>query len=368
MRPRSPTGQPSANGLTPGSVRELASGVDSLYLSGWADLPDSLLARLEVGKKRARAVDAVVPFYFGGIEFGLAPYGLQKYEYWLSHEYGALAVTSSTVLPPLRWQPRSEFLQGLGVESSVEAIRSLLSAEVGLHRLCVSRVDLFSDWQGWPVSLDDEMRFVRRARHLATDVEGDGWTGFTFGRRTSKSIGGRAYDKTAEIAQKGNPMWLEIWKERYVPDHPVIRVEFEFHRTALFKEFGLDTPEDVLAKLGELWGYATQKWLTHREPSEDLTRSRWPVSVPWQVVQHPSFRGDAIGLERATSAKTQARLANILPVLRGCFTSASALWGADSTDDGMRCLTAYLHDWEFESGHTIEGEIALKRQCKGWGL
>ncbi|HLA82145.1 MAG TPA: hypothetical protein VJP78_11110, partial [Thermoleophilia bacterium] len=121
-------------------VWELASGVDALYLSGWAELPDSLLSRLEVAKKRARLSGAPVSFSFGGIEFGLLPYGMQKYQYWLSHEWGALGVTASMALPPLRWQPRSEFLQGLGVESSVDAIHTMLEAEVGLHRFGVSRV------------------------------------------------------------------------------------------------------------------------------------------------------------------------------------------------------------------------------------
>lgn len=55
--------------------------VRSLYHSnpsGRAELPDSLVARLESGKARARRAGAPVPFRFGEIEFGLAPYGLQK--------------------------------------------------------------------------------------------------------------------------------------------------------------------------------------------------------------------------------------------------------------------------------------------------
>lgn len=78
-------------------------------------------------------------------------------------------------------------------------------------RFGVSRVDLFLDWQGWPFTLADEARFVRRARHVGADIEGGELTGLNFGRRTSKTIGGRLYDKTAEIAGgKGNPMRFEI--------------------------------------------------------------------------------------------------------------------------------------------------------------
>jgi hypothetical protein len=103
MVPPSPTGHLSPDGLPSVAVRELASGVDAFYLSGWADLPEALLARLEVGKGQARTVEGPVPFVFGGIEFGLSPGGLHKYAYRLSHEYGELAVTASRYLPPRGW-------------------------------------------------------------------------------------------------------------------------------------------------------------------------------------------------------------------------------------------------------------------------
>ena len=206
MSRHSPSADLSPNLLTTESGRELASGVDSLYLSGWTELPEGLLARLDVAKGRAQAAENAVSFRFGGVEFGLAPYGLQKYQYRLSNEYGVLGITPSSKLPPIRFQPRAEFLQGLGVESAVDAIGYLLESEVGEHRLSVARVDLFSDWQGWSPTFADEDRFVRRARHLVADKEGDDWTGFTFGRRSSKRIGGRIYDKTAEIAGKARPV------------------------------------------------------------------------------------------------------------------------------------------------------------------
>src|SRR3990172_8298191 len=247
MSPPPTNGSPYSPLVASPRVWELASGVDALYLSGWAELPADLLARLEMAKKRAQAGGGPVAFSFGGIDFGLSPGGLHKYAYRLSHAFGELAISPSAKLPPLRWQPRSEFLHGIGAESSVDAIRSLMESEVGSVYLGVSRVDLFSDWQGWPVGLLDERLFVKRARHLSADVEGGAWTGFTFGRRRTGSIGGRVYDKTAEIAAgKGNPMWLEIWKDRYVPGTAAIRVEIEFHRRALARQFGLDTPEEVL--------------------------------------------------------------------------------------------------------------------------
>lgn len=369
MSSLSPAGDPYPDPVASSRLIEVASGVDALYLSGHAQLPDSLLWRLDEGKKRAQSRGEPVAFSFGGTAFGLSPGGLHKYAYRLSHEWGELALTASTRLPPIRWQARSEFLHGLGVESSVHAIRTLVEREAGLVRFGVSRLDLYSDWQAWVPGWDDQKRFVTRAKHVSGDVEVGNWTGFTFGRRLTGTIGGRVYDKTAEIATgKGNPMWFEIWKDRYTPEVPVIRVEFEYHRKALFKEFGLDTPEEVLANLGGLWGHATEKWLTHREESGDSVRSRWPISGPWESIQRPSFRGGALGLERTTRGKTEAKLENILPVLRGCFTSASAQWGVDGMVEGLAKFSEYLRAWEVATGRSLDGEIAQKRQRKEWGL
>ena len=368
MPPSSPTGDPYPDLVAPVQLVELASGVDSLYLSGWAELSGRLLERLDTAKRRAQAVDGEVPFFFGGVEFGLSPYGLQKYRYRLSHRFGTLGVTPSAVLPPMRFQPRAEFLHGYGVDFAVDAIRGMVESEVGAHRLTVSRVDIFSDWQGWQPTFADEGRFVRRARHLTADKDGESWTGFTIGRRSTGSIGGRIYDKTAEIAEKSNPMWFDIWAERYVPGLPVIRAEIEFHRKALSEGFGLDTPGEVLADLPGLWGYATDEWLTHRVPSADSTRSRWEISQPWLAIQQPSFRSHAIGLERSTGRLAEAKLEKILPVLRGCFTSASAQWGVDGMVEALDQFGSYLRSWEAATGHTIDGEIAAKRQRRGWGL
>jgi hypothetical protein len=65
--------------------------------------------------------------------------------------------------------------------------------------------------------------------------------------------------------------------KRYVPGTPVHRLKLEIGRQGL-TEFDLDIPAQVLAAAGDLWTYATGQWLTHRSPTDDQTRSRWPLS------------------------------------------------------------------------------------------
>ena len=61
------------------------------------------------------------------------------------------------------------------------------------------------------------------------------------------------------------------------PGTDVTRVEIEFGRKAL-TEFRLDSPTQVLSATSGLWAYGTEQWLTHRIPTPDCNRSRWPVS------------------------------------------------------------------------------------------
>jgi hypothetical protein len=42
-------------------------------------------------------------------------------------------------------------------------MRALLKPDLGDVHFSVSRVDLFADWQGWALALDDAHRFVCRA-------------------------------------------------------------------------------------------------------------------------------------------------------------------------------------------------------------
>lgn len=86
------------------------------------------------------------------------------------------------------------------------------------------------------------------------------------------------------------------------------------------------------------------------------------------AVQQASLRGNAIGFNRALERKKEASRKALEPVLRGYFTSACAQWGADSVAQGIACLTASLHEWELETGHTIAGQIAIKRRNGRWGL
>ncbi|MFH1330025.1 MAG: hypothetical protein ABIJ48_05150 [Actinomycetota bacterium] len=248
----SPTGSLSPEVVPPLAVRELASGIDALYLSGRARLSESLLSRLELGKSRAQASGEPVPFEFGGVGFELAPHGLGRYAYRLEHEHGLIGLTGSRRLPAVRVQLRAGFIHGLGAQAAAQAFVDLLGTGLGQVELTVSRVDLFGDFQGWLFAAEDRTRFVTRATHRGTFGEHGELRGLLFGRRRGGALSARIYDKTAEMAATGATWLVDEWGAAYQPGQRVLRVEFEFGRT-VFRELGVNTLDDLFDKLGGLW-------------------------------------------------------------------------------------------------------------------
>ena len=71
-------------------------------------------------------------------------------------------------------------------------------------------VDVFADMQGWDLRPEDRYDFVSRASRRDTHEDSDALTGFEFGRRSSKTIMARLYDKTLDVKHKGADWWPAV--------------------------------------------------------------------------------------------------------------------------------------------------------------
>jgi hypothetical protein len=271
-----------------------------------------------------------------------------------------IGFSTSRHLPTVRIQPRSEFLHAVGPTAAVATLREALEPELRQLRLWVNRVDLFADWQGWTLTLEDAHRFVCRAEARRTYEVGGTLTGLEFGSRKTKTLLARLYDKTAEVAAKETGWWHEVWAERYVPGLPVLRLEFEFGRQGLV-EFDLNTPDQVLAAAGDLWAYATGDWLTFRSPTADQTRSRWPLAREWLHVQKATLGHQAVGLERLRLARRSTSIEKLLPGLTGYLASLGALIGTDGIDDTLGAIRHHLHTYEIVSHTAFADRVARRR-------
>ena len=234
------------------SLMELASGVDALYLSGRASLDGRLFEVLAKLKAEAVELGGSVPFELSGDVWLVKPHSFGKYLYCLDSPAGRVGISTSMKLPPLRVQPRAEHLHALGPRASLayfERVGELLAA--GPVEWGLSRLDLFCDVQGWTLCGDDRHRFVTRAERRDLHEVGETFSGFEFGRRSTKTVCARIYDKTAQIEAKGIDWWADVWGERFDPALAVLRIEFELGRQGL-KEFGVTTPTEGLERVSRI--------------------------------------------------------------------------------------------------------------------
>ena len=195
-------------------LRELASGIDALYLSGHGTVSKSLLRTLPESRARAEEQGEPVPIAFGDGRWTVEPRGWLKYRYSLRHEHGQLGISDKEGLPPLRMQPLSEFMHGVGPLAALEWFAGQASEAARDVRLTAARLDVYSDWQGWTPGAEDLDHFVRRASYSNTRASNGSWTGFDFGLRKSGTVMGRLYDKARQVRQQGKDWWFDVWGDR----------------------------------------------------------------------------------------------------------------------------------------------------------
>ncbi len=334
------------------TFRELASGIDALYMSGRAELTDRLLENLKLTREVAEQADESIEFVLGGEQFEMRPFSLGRYRYRLEHAYGVIGITPGHALPTVRIQPRAEYLHRIGPREVVGRYHSILERELGELVLHASRIDLFVDIQGWDLEADDRHDFVRRARDIGTRESGIEFNGLQFGSRKSKTIYCRIYNKTAEIRKTGEHYVEQMWGERFNPEAPVIRTEFEIGRKAL-RQYGIDSVEQAIESARELWKSLTSDSLTYRLDTADRNRSRRPIAPVRIVVQNAEFSSGAIGLERMKEDQANVDISRIAQFLTGYVTSVAAIKGVRSLEDAWPAVKEVLKMHERTSGRNI---------------
>jgi len=332
--------------------RELASGFDTLVLSLRGVASRKFLVSLAEAKEAARMVSDLVPFQFGGDEFLVAPGALARHTFRLQHAWGVLGISDSDRLPVVRFQPHAEILHSFGPLGVRDWLVHLVSSQIEVSSDVVSRVDLHADFQNLNLVSGDVENFVTRATMNSVHHSHDVFTGVSFGKRSSRSISARIYDKTEEIASKGGTYMFDLWGETFLPDEIVWRVECEMHRGFLHK-FDITTLDHLLEHAGALWQYFTQEWLSLRCPTDDSTRSRWPFDLRWQRVQQASFANRVVQLERVAASQARETAEKEVPFLLGEIMRWAAILNTDSIEETLRTIPSHLTDrlavkgWDF---------------------
>ncbi len=342
------------------TFKELASGVDAFYASARNNVPAYHLEALESLKKFAVENQEFTAFNIGGELFEVLPYNWQKYAVALEHPNGRLGFSSSKNIPSIRLQIRSEFIHSVGAQAALDWFTEKLNTVEIYPAWTLSRIDLYVDVQGWDLSYFEKESFVCRAKDISShEVDGQ-FSGFNFGKRKSKTITCRIYNKTLELRSSKKSWTTMAWNENYNPDETVFRIEFEFNREAL-KQFGLNNSNQTLEAISGLWSHATQEWLTHRIQSEDSNKSRWPISAEWQEIQNSTIAGSRIPIERIYDSKDAVKLESLIAPLRGYLTSFGSLIGADDLNSTMKSAGDFFNKDELKSGVTFAARISEKK-------
>lgn len=347
-----------------GRPRELISGIDTLVLSYRGVAHSDFLASLTEAKQVAGQLSARVPFNIGEEEFLVGAGSLSRHAFRLQHARGVLGIAAGEKLPVVRFQPHAEVLHSLGPRGVAEWVRGVVGEQVEITGEIVSRVDLHADFQDLHLTREDEDNFVTRAKRVGTYRDSGVFTGFNFGKRTSRSISARIYDKTDEIATKGGTYWYELWGDEFVPGEVVWRVEFELHRGFLH-EFSITTLDELLERVGGLWNHATTSWLSIRHPTEDQTKSRWPLDPRWQAVIEATLGSRIISLERAATLQTRDTAERELPFLLGGIVRWGAIMGTTTLEETLATLPVSLRRQLFKSGCDFKRLQNAKRIAMG---
>ena len=344
------------------SFVELASGVDALYASSRPLISDDLYKTLLILKEQSN-LDGSSPSYLtmGNETYLVGRSAWGKYPVFLEHEFARIGFTQSNFLPGVRLQIRSKFLHNLGPEKALLWFSNRLEEMGILTYWTLSRLDLYTDLQGWNPKASDKPNFLTRATNVSYHEQNDSFTGFKFGIRNSGTVHCRIYNKTLELQTKTDGWTQLIWGDRVDPKIPVWRVEFEAS-TSFLKQVGVENALDGLSKKSNLWAHFTENWLTLRVPTDDSNKSRWPISEPWEFIQNSSLRGSAIPIERIREAQSNASLESLLPPFRGYLTSLAVRLGATTLKEAFEATEKYVETHEVRGKPTIEEILFFKKK------
>ena len=320
------------------SVRVLAAGIDSLYVSFKGEVDAAWLDAVALLKGRAQETGQ--PQVFLPVDDRKAlvqPSGWGSYRYWLRCGDFDVFLGRGQSMPAAYARIASEFIHEVGPIRALADLKSFVGALLDqVDETICSRVDIYADFQGWVPVSEDYHRFVTRSRrntsHIAVHHDGRRFTGFTFGR---DAMVARLYDKSLEIAHSGKRWMHEVWGAGFDTSAPVWRLEFQLRREVL-AECSLTSPEDVLALRPNLWAYAMQ-WLSLREPTPGATRTRWPVASVWSdlkrsqaaVAYSPLVR---IRIREHDESVLVRGLTGLCELPRGCH-------GRERSGPGDACVT-----------------------------
>jgi hypothetical protein len=189
--------------------------------------------------------------------------------------------------PLIKVEFRAEFLLRYGYINAINQVKQLISYFFDSYLVKVSEIHLAKDIQGYEFSPFDfhKIKTLSKTKTIFhNDISseyyyGNKFTGFSVGKGDELL---RVYNKTTEITQKKEKAFIEVLSWSQNPDFDksktVWRIEFQLRRERLKYLLGknglLDSLENVLKSITDLWAYCTSRFvhksLTNAQIMEQL--------------------------------------------------------------------------------------------------
>ncbi|MBW0159708.1 hypothetical protein [Sedimentimonas flavescens] len=342
-------------------MRIIHQGFDRLELSIEANIPPELFAYLDPEREKAEEARAPVPISYGGVEFDLAPNGIQGYRFQLRggpmevlwffkkpnarDPWGIRIIVGSTLLAT----------QGLGyARAYIDKTLERLGVRFGAHQVSIGRADFCVDVLVPEFELVPENFVIHshtnRADYLTSKEDEDRRSNGKSGRFTSVTVGkspGRQviiYDKRREVIDKRKLIWWDIWNANLEhdglppldpedrPASQVWRIEIRAGKDLLKDRWKIRQWAEFDALFGDVVAEAVQK-IRYCEPDPtDSNRARWPNHPIWELVSDAS-QGDLnemrsfVDPQKVKHVHREDHIRLIMALLSGNATTLAALEG-----------------------------------------
>ncbi len=320
-------------------IKVLGSGIDTLVIGflidGYLSVDDFEVlseAKAKAGKRQFNKKGSSVTWF--GVDFTMYARGASGYEWVLRNDDVRVCIArdarGGSVMPEVYVTFSSQYLWTEGAEGAVRRFKQWLGSWALIRDTKVSRCDLCIDIaMPFPV-IDLKNEVVSRVRGkveysepLKTEhyVSGRRDTGYKLG---SGSLSARIYDKTAEIKVSQKEWFRDYWlKEDWDGETTVIRCEFQARRDFL-KDMEVNTFEDLIERLADIWRYCTHDWLRICHVGSATNQARWKCKEFWQIIQNSFILfGQAHGVLRYKAK--QVRRDHLICQGLGCIKTAISI-------------------------------------------
>lgn len=335
----------------------LIAGIDTLeigYCIREYLIDQKVWDRLMNAKESAQATlyDRGTGIEFQGYDFMVLRAGSGRYKLILSNDDLDIRIfidaQSGKHFPELKVRFKSQLLWRNGWQDAVTKVDVWIRTWAVVTEVKVSRIDLTVDLLGKLPILSPELREVVTRAHKKREFgvyerysEGRNPNGYRFG---ANELICRIYDKTAEIKRSGKKWFEYLWtKNGWVEGCDVVRVEFQCRRKVI-RQLKIETIDDLISNVPDLWKYLTTEWFTIRIIQSDSHRTRWPILEFWYSVQRSlEWFGHVVGISRIKQLRS--RLSSLESNARGYILNIIALASKSLKNADKEYAVRYLEYW-----------------------